>query len=429
MKGAVTSKLSIVVLIDALGWQFVKDREFLDNMLTYRQPLQTILGFSSGAIPTILTGVLPAQHEHWNLFYYDPEGSPFRWLRHFQFLPKFMLDNRFTRKLLKEMGRRILGLGHMFECCVSTGLLPYFNWVEKRDLYTCGAISGAPSIFDNLTREGVPYRVYSDHFSADKEILEHAQRDIQDRAVSFYFLYLREVDGFLHEHCNEDLRLSEKLAWYERELRKLFDAALKRDPQANFIIISDHGMTPVRQHYDLVERVESLGFSMPQDYLAVYDSTMARFWFFNERARRDVMALLDGLACGRVLLDEELRRMGVFFPDRRYGEIVMLLHPGWLLSRSDFNGPLWSPVGMHGYHPDDPYSDAVLLSNHEPPVSVKMIADVYSYVEATVGLIRPKWTENQLGSGKFTQDIPNQPPVQGRLGETASKSFVKVTRQ
>jgi type I phosphodiesterase/nucleotide pyrophosphatase len=417
-----TSKLAIVVLIDALGWQFVKDREFLNDRLTYRQPLQTILGFSSGAIPTILTGVFPAQHGHWNLFYYDPERSPFRWLRHFQFLPKFMLDHRLTRKVLKEIGRRILGLGHMFECCVSPSLLPYFNWVEKRDLHTCGAISGAPSIFDTLSRDGVPYRVYSDHLSTDKKVLEHAQRDLQNCTAWFYFLYLREVDGFLHEHCNEDLRLTEKLAWYAAELRKLFDAALKLDPQANFTIISDHGMTPVRQHYDLIQQVESLGFTMPLDYLAVYDSTMARFWFFNERARHEVVSLLNTLPCGRVLPDKELELMGVLFPDRRYGEVVMLLDPGWLLSRSDFNGPQWVPVGMHGYHPADPYSDAVLLSNHEPPVPVRTIADVHSYMEAAAGLVST-WVENELFNAASVRNIPGVQPSQRRSDESTAKSI------
>jgi len=377
-----SSRLSIVVLIDALGWQFIKDREFLDDMLTYRQPLRTVLGFSSGAIPTILTGVPPAQHGHWNLFYYDPAGSPFRWLRHFQFLPKPMLDHRVTRKVLKEMGRRILGLGHMFECCVSPSLLPYFNWAEKRDLYTCGAISGAPSIFDNLAKDCVPYRVYSDHSSTDRSVLDHAQRDLQDCAAQFFFLYLREMDEFLHEHCTEGERLTEKVAWYAAALRKLFHVALKLDPQARLIIISDHGMTPVRQHYDLIQQVETLGLTMPQDYLAVYDSTMARFWFFNEPARREVVNLLSTLTCGRVLPDEELERMGVFFPDRRYGQVVMLLHAGWLLSRSNFNGPRWHPVGMHGYHPDDPYSDAIFLSNHEPKMPLDTISDVYRCMEA-----------------------------------------------
>jgi hypothetical protein len=32
---------------------------------------------------------------------------------------------------------------------------------------------------------------------------------------------------------------------------------------------------------------------------------------------------------------------------------------------------------MHGYHPDDAYSDGVFLSNEEPPVPIRTVADVY----------------------------------------------------
>jgi hypothetical protein len=52
------------------------------------------------------------------------------------------------------------------------------------------------------------------------------------------------------------------------------------------------------------------------------------------------------------------------------------LHPGWLLTRSDFNGKGWMPVGMHGYHPDDSYSDAVFLSNKRPAFEITRIDEV-----------------------------------------------------
>jgi hypothetical protein len=35
------------------------------------------------------------------------------------------------------------------------------------------------------------------------------------------------------------------------------------------------------------------------------------------------------------------------------------------------------PAGMHGYHPDDPHSDAIFLSNRKPEGEVRAIADVY----------------------------------------------------
>src|SRR5215467_7446268 len=124
------TSIAVFVLIDALGWKYLENRDFLKDVLPYRMPLRTVLGFSSGAIPTILTGELPSKTGHWNLFYYDPSNSPFQWLRHFRFLPKRLLDNRISRKLIKELGRRVLGLGPLFECCVSPKLLPWFNWIE-----------------------------------------------------------------------------------------------------------------------------------------------------------------------------------------------------------------------------------------------------------------------------------------------------------
>ncbi len=376
--------IHVFVLIDALGWTVLEGREFLSDLLPYRQPLRTVLGFSSGAIPTMLTGCSPAENGHWNLFYYDPQGSPFSWLRYFQFVPARLMDHRVTRKLLKEMGRRMLGMGQNFECCVSPRLLPWFNFIERRDIYEPGGIARTKSVFDLLLEGGVPYRVYTYHHWKDEEILKRALQDVEESDARFFFVYLCEMDLLLHNQGRNPRPLEQKLDWYEARLGRLFESAQRLDPNATFTVASDHGMTPVREHYDLVKDVESLGFSMPRDYLAVYDSTMARFWFFSEPARRQTLRLLGTLSCGRVLADDELQRLGVMFPDRRYGEIIFLLHPGWLLSHGDFHGPGWMPAGMHGYHPDDPYSDAIFLSNRKPPAHLHCIADVYSYLQQAV---------------------------------------------
>jgi hypothetical protein len=68
--------LSIYVLVDALGWDVLRGRPFLDDLLVERRWLVTILGYSSGAIPTLLSGMTPSQHGHWNLFYRDPRARP-----------------------------------------------------------------------------------------------------------------------------------------------------------------------------------------------------------------------------------------------------------------------------------------------------------------------------------------------------------------
>jgi predicted AlkP superfamily pyrophosphatase or phosphodiesterase len=378
--------IHLFVLIDALGWRFLEGRAFLADLLPYRAPLRTVLGFSSGAIPTILTGLPPARTGHWNLFYYDPEGSPYRWLRAFLFLPDGILEHRVTRKLLKELGRHVLGLGPLFECCVSPRLLPWFNYVEKQNIYDCGAIAAAPSIFDHAKEKGTSFRVYSYHQWTDKQIFHRVREDLRNSDTSLFFVYLSELDLFLHNHCVDAGQVSQQLNWYARELAELYQHASRIDPEAKLTVFSDHGMTPVRHHYDLVAEMEGLHFRMPDDYLAVYDSTMARFWFFNPQARQAIPRRLETLPCGRIIPDEELQRLGVFFPDRRYGERIFLMHPGWLLSRSDFNGRGWMPVGMHGYHPEDPDSDGIFLSNRQPPVCVTTVADVYACMREAIRL-------------------------------------------
>jgi hypothetical protein len=372
--------LSVFVLIDALGWKYVEGRNFLRDLLPFRQPLRTVLGFSSGAIPAMLTGEPPAINGHWNLFYYDPKGSPFRWFRYFLFLPDWLLELRVTRKLLKEMGKRVLGLGPLFECCVSPRYLPYFNWVERRNIYERGGIAGAPSIFDKLHDGGVPYRVYSYHDGTDSEILRRVEEDIRHEVASFYFVYLSEMDMFLHMNCEDPSKVEDRLHSYDRGLQKVFAAAQQVNSETTLTVASDHGMTPVRQKYDLLKHFEELKLSMPEDYLSVFDSTMARFWFFSDEARREIFEILVRVPCGRLLTDAELKQFGVFFEDRRFGEAIFLLDPGWLFSRSDFNGSGWNPAGMHGYHPSDSNSDGVFLSNRQPATPIRSVQDVYQWM-------------------------------------------------
>lgn len=376
------SALTIITLIDALGWRYAED--FLKDVLPVRTPIRTVLGFSSGAIPAILTGLTPSRTGHWNLFYYNPQGSPFHWLRYFDFLPDGILNHRVSRKILKEMGRRVLGLGPVFECCVQPRYLRFFDWVEKKNIYQAGGVNG-PSIFDRCADAGIPYKVYSYHMGTDRQLIEAFRHDLAQGAASFYFLYLSEIDSFLHMHCKDQQRVAEKLAWYSAELGGIFRSVIEADPEANIAVCSDHGMTPVEDHFDLVGGVQKLGLQMPRDYLAVYDSTMARYWFFSEAARDRITNYLAAQSCGRILPDEELKELGVYFDDRRFGEVVFLLQPGCLLERSDFNGPRWNPSGMHGYHPEDADSDGIFLSNKPPRAAMKSVIDLNRWMrEATV---------------------------------------------
>src|SRR6266704_2799115 len=127
---------------------------------------------------------------------------------------------------------------------------------------------------------------------------------------------------------------------------------------------------------DLKARVGALPVRMPKDYAAVYDSTMARFWFFNDPARRQITRCLEQVPQGRILPDEELKELGALFPDRYFGELIFLMEEGVLIVPSHMGE---RPIrAMHGYHPRARHSYAALLTNQpEIPEDVTAIPDIF----------------------------------------------------
>lgn len=372
--------VAIYVLVDALGWEILRDRPFLDDVLTERHRVETILGYSSGAIPTLLTGQYPNVHGHWNLFYRSPETSPFRWTAPLAHLPRPLRENRVVRRAVKEVSRRLSGYSGYFAIYnLPVDRLRHYDICETADIYRPGGLAPARSLFDVLDEQHITYESYNYHRHTDEEILGLVPRRLQESDCRVYFLYLSALDAFLHFHVSERDAVTERVRWYEERLRAIHTAAQRRWGRVRMYLFSDHGMTPIRATEDLIAKVERLGLSIPTDYLPAYDSTMARFWVFSERAGRRLRELLGGLAYGRILTDEELKALGIDFEDRRYGELVFLMNPGVLICPSDMGRIRFD--GMHGFDPrEDPSAYAVLLSTEPVVTPVVHITSVFGVV-------------------------------------------------
>ena len=142
-------------------------------------------------------------------------------------------------------------------------------------------------------------------------------------------------------------------------------------------------MANCTRHLDLMSKIDSLGLTFCEDYAAVFDSTMARFWFFNEDARKAITNILETVTEGRILPNEELKEMRTFFEDSYFGEIIFLVQEGVLIVPSHMGE---RPItAMHGYHPKDEQSFASLLTNRKDlPIEPKCIVDIYKLMEKEV---------------------------------------------
>ena len=153
-----TDGVTIYVLVDALGWEILRDRPFLDDVLVERHRLETILGYSSGAIPTLLTGEYPNVHGHWNLFYHSPDTSPFRWTAPLARLPRGVRETRVVRRAVKEISRKLSGYSGYFAIYnLPIERLPYYDICETTDIYQPNGLAPTRSLFDRLEAARVTY--------------------------------------------------------------------------------------------------------------------------------------------------------------------------------------------------------------------------------------------------------------------------------
>lgn len=376
---------AVFVLVDALGWQLIKDRDFLTDILPHRQELQTIFGFSSAAIPSILTGMVPREHGHWNLFLYDPKNSPFWFAKPLRYFPDWIANSRIVRKATSFLGRRLSKTRGYFQIYgVPTQILPLFDVCEKEDIYSPGGLEPVSSIFDLLKKQGVSYQAYSYHELNDQAIVEKSCADIAAKKSEFYFIYLCELDEFLHYNIADGDSVDKKLKYYEEAITKIYRTALEADPDSPVYVFSDHGMTHVHETYDLMREVGSLGLSVPDDYLALFDSTMARFWFFKDAARVAVMERLSNLPCGHWVSEQDSRTFGIDFDHQGFGEAIFMMNEGVLMHPSHMGRVPWQ--GMHGFHPNAPSSSASLLARRSPGQELQSVVDLFPLMLKEAGL-------------------------------------------
>jgi len=375
--------VKLIILIDALGWDILSGRPFLDDLLPHRRGVRSVYGFSAGAIPSILTGKYPQEHRMWGLFRHSPQTSPFRWTHGFAPFSDSSFLGRAWRHAVEVISRRRARYTGYFETyLVPIKLLPLFDICESRNIYAPDGVPAAETIFDWLRARDIPWQVYTYHEGNDQQVIAEAHRDVDAGRVRALFLYLSQFDAFLHAHRHEEEAITAKLAEYERATRELFEHAARKDPSSEIIICSDHGMTAVHHSVDLMSRIGALGLKVPGELLPMYDSTMARFWFRTPQARARVVGVLEQVDCGHILSDDELRRYGILFEDHCYGELVFALNGGWVIAPS-YMGRL-APQGMHGYLPEEPGMTASLLTSYPVERELRDITGFRSVMEALI---------------------------------------------
>jgi hypothetical protein len=368
--------LPLFVFIDACGWEIIRNDPFAQGFAPLRRRLTSVFGYSSACVPSILSGQWPAAHRNWSYFVYDPPNSPFKPLRWLRWLPAQLASRRVVRRRLSALVKRQLGFRGYFDLYnIPFKHISLYDFTEKKSPLKPGGMNRGTNIFDYLEERAIPHHVSAPELNEEAN-LAALTRDIRAERIDFAFLYWPGLDGLLHRVGNQSPEVPAKLRGYERWIENLLAAAREHYAEIRLYVFSDHGMANCDELLDLRAQIDALPVRMPDDYAVVYDSTMARFWFFNDRARRLICECLGRVPQGRILPDDELAALGTLFPDRYFGELIFLAREGVLIVPSHMGE---RPIrAMHGYHPDEKQSYAALCTNQpEIPDEIQSIPDIY----------------------------------------------------
>jgi hypothetical protein len=368
--------LPLFIFVDACGWEIIKGDPFARDFAPNRKRLDSVFGYSSACVPSILSGRWPDEHRNWCYFVYDPKNSPFKSLRWLRWLPEKITGRRIFRRWLSKFVKVQLSFRGYFDLYnIPFKHIAQYDFTEKKSPLQPGGMNRGPNIFDFLEHRKISYHVSAPQ-KTEEQNLNALISDIKRENIDFAFLYWPALDGLLHRVGNQSPLVPEKLRDYERWIHELMAIAEKHYAEIRLYIFSDHGMANCDELLDLKSKIEPLPLRIGKDYAVVYDSTMARFWFFNERAREQITSTLKAAPQGRILPESELKALRAHFTDGYFGELIFLANEGVLIVPSHMGE---RPIrGMHGYHPHAQHSYAMLCTNQaEIPEDVIGITDTF----------------------------------------------------
>src|SRR5438034_5654976 len=150
--------LPLFIFIDACGWEIIKEDPFVRQFAPQRKRLTSVFGYSSACVPSIVSGRWPAEHRNWSYFVYDPDNSPFRFLRPLSFLPRPVTSRRIFRRWLSKLVKTRLNFRGYFDLYnIPFRHISLFDFSEKRSPLQPGGMNRGENIFDFLQERRIPY--------------------------------------------------------------------------------------------------------------------------------------------------------------------------------------------------------------------------------------------------------------------------------
>lgn len=370
----------LVVFVDALGPRQLERFGSGLTCLSHRRAVGGILGYTSGALPTVLTGAPPRVHGRMCLFSERKRDEahllgPLTWLG---LLPSLVHERRRVRGLVEHW----LRLRHGLTGYVALHKVPpqHFRWLsipEKEDLFSVSHIGGATTFLTEAREAGLSVYV-SPWQVREQERWRTAVEALESQAPDLAFLYCAELDAILHREGNEGPEAARAIGRIARNIDRARRAMAREGAEVVTFVVGDHGMADIAATVDPHKVLAAVSTTR-----VFVDSTMLRCWGNPtelERARKAV----EGARWPGTWMDiAALRDSDVPTKNAPYGNAFFVLDEGVMFAPSFLGG---AAKGMHGYGLTSPSCFAALASDHPLPDECRSLSDLAPLVRQNLGL-------------------------------------------
>ncbi len=385
----------LFILIDAFRWDYLNHElmtfrytPYLDSLCEksiYVESLIPSLGFCERA--EIFTGAHPDKTNFFNALNYNSEHSQFKNLFEIKLFSVFDFNDRFFgrlfRKFVKNYFKKVRKIAQpIYEIPINllgeialTEDLKEMHIPEKFPLETVfNKITDSKKTFFYDTFASLTMQMTSDS-EREQDIIKAFEKE-----YDLYCLYLGEADYSGHKYGPQNKKNYDTTYLIDSRLMRIAEEFLKRYSDGTIFFIGDHGMADVANHINIESMLDKLskrGIKKNEDYRYFLDSTMARIWFKNERAK----IIIEDFFKQNVELDEfgevidisRAKDLRIPPPGGDYGDFYWaakcgcVVYPNFYHRHNELKG-------MHGYAPEeeDQWGFAIIYGKNIQPKFIEM---------------------------------------------------------
>jgi len=359
----------VTIFVDALKPDSLRYMDFLGQLESRR--IATELGYSNTCHASMYSGVPPKDHRYWFIWEYNVHNSPFSNLRNF---PKveFLNSNPYFKyalyNTLQYFKHKEVLAG--FPLLAAQPLSKWYNFSGKVVSPYCGpndTINGYPTVFTLLKKANVQTSYNFCNIGSLVKTFHTSQSHNSGKNDCFRYYFIGEIDSLSHKYGYNAKPTVDMLMQLDKAIENIYSELEKQGDDVLFFVYSDHGHEIVTNEVDLIKVFKSCGRNI-KEYLHFIDTNFARFWCETPAQAEEIIRTLTLIEDkGFILNNDHYTKYNVSMPDNRYGDIIFYLEKPNIFTHESIKvlgkERTTKIVSMHGYLPDHPEMDGVLVAN------------------------------------------------------------------